>query len=316
MDELKPVYLIYGDDFQRERAVSRLKSRFAESGESLDVKEFTAALDEPAMVLQAAETLPFFGQMNLVVVRDFDKASSPDQKMYVKYAENPSPNTCLVLVADKIRKGSVVAKTVDKNGQVYEFKMFKQADLLDWIYQEFHQRKKKVDPSAVRYLIEQAGTDQRLLESEIEKISVYMGEKEIISREDLEPIVNRNPQNTIFELIDCLGQKKKDQALRILNRLIRNGEPPLKVLSMIVRQFRMILKTKALEANRSLVTEFVKELRIPPFIVKKYRQQGARFSMDEIKKIFRLLHKTDLAIKKGELKPDIALEILIGKMFS
>jgi DNA polymerase-3 subunit delta len=100
-----------------------------------------------------------------------------------------------------------------------------------------------------------------------------------------------------------------------MNRLFGMGEPPLKVFAMIIRQFRLILKTKCLEVERTNVSVIAGELRVPPFIAEKYRKQSTRFSLGDLRRIYDLLHKTDVAIKSGDMRADIALETLIGRMF-
>lgn len=316
VQDLKPVYLIYGEKYLADQALERLRNRIAEGAASLNVNVFSAASSNPNEVLQAADTLPFLGERHLVIVKDFDKANAADQRSYAAYAENPAATTVLVLMADKANKGSVIYKTVQKTGQVYEFKTPKDTELFAWVEKQFNDRGKKPVPIATRYIIEQVGTDLATLNSEIEKTCVYLGEKKIAEPQDLVEIIAKNPQNTIFELVDALGAKERRQALSILNRLFAAGEPPLKVLTMIVRQFRMILKTKALTANRIGSGELAKELGVPPFVVDKYRRQCERFSFKEIKRIYDLLQATDIAIKTGEIRPDMALEVLIGRMFA
>lgn len=315
MADLKPIYLIYGDSFQTEQALTRLKKRIASGTSNMNVKEFSAAVDKPEAVLQAADSLPFLGEHHLIVVRDFDKASADDARRYIAYAGNPSPTTVLVLMAEKANKASPIFKAVSAGGQVHEFKTLKDSELFVWVERRFEARGKKAGPHSVRYLVEQVGTDMRTLDSEIEKVSVYAADQVRIEPEDLARIVSRNPQNTVFELVDALGTKDSEEALIVLNRLFTAGEPPLKVLGMIVRQFRLILKTKALESSRASRAELAKELGVPPFVVDKYRKQSDRFSIDEIKRVYELLMQTDIAIKMGEMRADTALEVLIGKMF-
>lgn len=313
-EKLKPVYLIYGDEYQCEEALSRLKDRVSVGASDVNIMEFSAESDKPDQVLQAASTLPLLGN-NLVIVRRFDKTKTADQHIYAEYSANPSPTTYLVLMAEKATKTSVIYKAVERAGTVHEFKHLNESELFSWIRRRFERLGKQVGMNAIRLLVEQTGSDLRSLDAEIDKISLYVGAKKLIDESDISEIATRNPQNTVFELVDALGAKNREKSLYVLNRLLQMGEPPLKVLAMIIRQFRLILKTKCLEAERTNISVIAAELRVPPFIAEKYRKQSLRFSLPDLRRIYDLLYKTDLAIKTGEMRADLALETLIGRLF-
>ncbi len=315
-EKLKPVYLIYGDEYQCEEALSRLKDRVAAGASDVNVMQFSAESDSPEHVLQSASTLPLIGANNLVIVRRFDKVKTADQHVYAEYSANPSPTTHLVLMAEKATKTSVIYKAIEKVGTVHEFKHLNESELFSWIRRRFEQSGKQVGLNAIKLLVEQTGPDLRSLEAEINKVSLYAGSKKIIEESDMNEVMTRNPQNTVFELVDALGAKNREKSLYILNRLFGMGEPPLKVLAMIIRQFRLILKTKCLDSERANISVIAGELRVPPFIAEKYRKQSMRFSLADIRRIYDLLYKTDVAIKTGEMRADLALETLIGRMFT
>jgi len=315
--DLKPVYYIYGDQFQVEEAVRRLKKRVGERGDALlNVREFEAGAgaEVAAEAVQAAGTLPFFGETHLVVVRRADRLPKDEQKILADYVAAPSPATVLVLTAEKALKTGQLYKLVDKAKGAYEYKAPKGAELVRWVTGLIQEQGKKVDGAVARHLVDVVGTDQSALTQEAIKLAMYAGDQETVTVGDVDEVATRNPEANIFEMVDALGHKQADTALTVLNRLLFNGEAPQRVLAMIVRQFRILLKTKALEGKRLSAGEATPILGVKPYLVDKYRNQARSFSLPELKKIYGFLKDTDVAIKTGAREPGLALEMLIGKI--
>lgn len=314
---LKPVYLLYGDEFLIEEAIERLKKRLLkENQKQLDFNVFSGLNHSARQILQAAETLPFFGEKNLVIVKDFDSLSSSDRDKIAGYTENPSQMTCLVLALDKIKKGSRIVETVKKKGQVYEFKSLRRHEIPNWVRGKFLRQGKEIRPDAIRYLIDAAGSSLRDLLSEIEKISLFVGDKKEVDREDLESAVSPKAESNIFDLIDALGHRNRRRALKVLNQLLDIGEPPQRIFYMILRQFRLLLKTKALAGRGKSLSVLAGELGLPYFLVEKYLEQSANFSLKQLRGIYEMLWQTDLKVKKGQQPPQLALELLIVQILS
>lgn len=316
-ETLKSIYLIYGDDFQVEESLRRLKKRVAAGAEArLDVKEFDGDTTTAAEAVQAAGTLPLFAEKHLVIFRQADKMSAADQKIMAGYAADPNPATTMVLTAEKIAKTNQLYKMIEKVGSAHEFRAPKSADLINWVGREFRELDKRIDANSARHLIETVGTDQNTLRQEIHKLAVYAGEQDAVDEHDIEAVATANPESNIFEMVDALGQKQTDTALRAFNRLLGAGEPPQRILFMIVRQFRIIIKAKALAEKRLGAGEVAAVLGVRPFLIEKYRQQAQRFSLAELKEIYGWLKDADVAMKTGRQEPALALELLIGKVTS
>jgi DNA polymerase-3 subunit delta len=341
--DLKPVYLIYGDDWQVEEAIKRLKKRIGAGGDArLNVREFEAPdpkrrgvdaeesrTDEPQAfgsrtggsvageAVQAAGTLPFIGETHLVVVRRADKLSKEDQSLLVEYAAAPSVATTMVLTAgEKAAKTSALYKAIDKIKGVAEYKAPKGAELARWVGHLFKEQGKKIDQATIKRFLDTVGADQSALQQEAAKLAMFAGDRETVTVEDVEAVATRNPEANIFEMVDALGRKDADKALTELNRLLFNGEAPHRVLAMVVRQFRIIIKAKALEGRRVSAGEAAGILGVRPWLVDKYRRQAGSFTMPELKEIYTILKDTDVDMKTGKQDASLALEMLVGKIAS
>lgn len=317
--DLKPVYLIYGDEFQVEEALKRLKKRIGAGADArLNIREFDAEAGAQATeAVQAAGMLPFLGETHLVVMRRADKLGKEDLKLLAEYAAAPSDATILVMTAgEKAAKASELYKAIDKINGVHEYKALKGAELVAWVARLFKEQDKMIDQNTTRHFIDTVGTDQSALVQEVNKLAVYAGDRPAISCEDIDAVATHNPEANIFEMVDALGHRKADKALIVLNRLLYTGEAPHRVLAMIVRQFRIIIKAKAMEGQKKSTGEAAAVLGVRPYLVDKYRQQAKSFSNLELMDIYKLLRDTDVDIKTGKQEPALALEMLVGKIAS
>ncbi len=313
---LKPVYLIHGDRKMIEDALKRLKKRVsAQFDLDFNFDQFSGPDSSARDIIQAANTLPFMSEKRLVVVKEADKLSAEEILQIAKYAENPSQTTCLVLVAESVNKASRLYKAVEKDGEIAEYKLKDSPHV--WIKTQFAGRGKLVSDSLARYLLHMVGPDLLRLSVEIEKISLYHTGDRIIDPIEIEPVVTRSFEISVFDLAGSIGERNIPKAIDVLHYLLQQKEPPLAILNLIARHFRLILRAKVWvdkgHDNKYLVEHLTgKEgKKLPYFAVAKYREQSYNFSTDELKKVFDRLLEADIALKSSPQPPESVLEELV-----
>lgn len=87
------------------------------------------------------------------------------------------------------------------------------------------------------------------ISNEVEKLICYVGDRQIIEKEDIEAICTEQITSKVFDMIDALGYKNRTRALDIYYDLISNKEAPLMILYMITRQFNIMLQIMELKAQ-------------------------------------------------------------------
>jgi DNA polymerase III delta subunit len=126
----------------------------------------------------------------------------------------------------------------------------------------------------------------------------------LINVEDVELMVGPSVNLNIFELVDAIADKNQRRALRVLYNHLESGVDPHYIFSMIVYQFRNLLKVKELVKNALPYTGIVKKTGLHPYVVKKAFEQCNRFSLEELKRLFNQLARLDIETKSGRI--DIA----------
>ena len=144
---------------------------------------------------------------------------------------------------------------------------------------------------------------------ELEKLTGYVKEQGVITKQDVDSIVSITIESSIFKLTDYLGNQQPVAAYRIYRQLIQDNEPVQRIFYMMIRQFRLLYKASLmLGEDRSVVA---KELGVPSFAAGNYLNQAKRFGGTRLKELLNQLLEMDVATKTGELDADEAAALVI-----
>lgn len=309
LTDLKPVYLIFGSEqLLLDRAVRRLRDRLAKVADlDFNLELFdgdSATADE---VTNAANTMPFMSERRLVIVRGVDKMSAADQTALADYAKDPAPYTALVLVAAKVNRGSRLYKAVDALGGASEYPAPKRGEYPAEVTKLFAEHGKRASSEAARTLVETVGRDLRRLDSEVDKVVAYVGERSTVDVSDISAVVSVGDVS-VFEFLDAMGSRDTGTALRLLGRLIGAGESVHGLLAMGVRHVRNLLGARALVDRRTRVEEMAPMLGMAPWQVRNVVGQASNFTQDELKKALCDAAATEAELKSGAAEGSILLE--------
>ncbi len=102
---------------------------------------------------------------------------------------------------------------------------------------------KQVRPDAVRYIEELIGSDSETVQREVEKLICYVGDAPEITLADCQAICSRTPEAMGWDFTGALTARDPQQALLLLDLLLRQGEAEIAVLGMVSREFQGMVKT-------------------------------------------------------------------------
>ena len=112
-------------------------------------------------------------------------------------------------------------------------------------------------------------------------------------------------------MLDHIKAQQAGKALRSLRSLILAGEIPLKILSTLAWQIRIVWQVKDGLRQGISESELAARLESHPFVVKKAREQAVRFSDADLYRVIEAIAKTDIAIKSTGTAPELLLEELV-----
>lgn len=192
------------------------------------------ALSRLSKLREALHTLPFFGSGKVVWLRDCNFMG--DERAANAQAVTGSLNDLaeelknfkwenirLLISAGKVDKRKTLFKTLQKIGTVESFEALS-ADDRDWVERmemaartAIRDRQKEISEEALSELIARVGPNTRQLENEIEKLSMFAGDRKKIEFADVTAICSQNKTAKAFALGDALGDRDLPRLLKRLD---------------------------------------------------------------------------------------------------
>lgn len=251
--------------------------------------------------------------------RDASGKSSRDDALVSSLCsllEHVPEYTDLVFIEDtNITNANPVYRAIDKAGGriVQRVKPLKGQDLVEWIVQRTRKKGARIASDAAQQLAAFGSEDLRTMDNDLEKLAVYAGAREITS-EDVRALVTDAREANIFAFVDAVGEGNAKTALTVLHGLLFDGAPAAYLLTMIVRQFRLLLQVRELGGSATSPDEVASRLGVHRFVAQKLMQQARRFSLERLEGAYRSLVETDMAIKTGQMDAEAALDLLVVEL--
>jgi len=314
-------YLFYGTDTYRiNEKIKALTKRFLAGDESgMNLEKIDGERLTYQRFDQAVSTMPFLGDKRLVIIKNL-LLQNKDNELKLKIAERLeriSDDMVVFFVEEgEPDKRGKLFKELNKPKKSYKFEPLAGKKLSSWIVAEVQNAGAKIDNKEADFLASSVGPDLVRLENEIKKLANYVlsQDRERIEEADIELQVRANFEPNIFDFIESLSKKDAKKAYSLKTQFIDLGESENYLLSMIVYQYRNMIKIAELKDARKSMPEIAKEAKVHPFVVRKTFSILNNYSLKDLFKIYQLLYETDLGIKSGELEPSVALDRVLARL--
>ncbi len=312
-DQIPPLVCLYGEEtFLVRKALEQLRQCILPGGkDDFNDSLFQGKDLRAEQVIDAAQTLPMFAERRLVTIRDAHLMPVAEQEKLLAYLDNPVPETCLLLIADKIDSRRKFFQQFKKKGQVVEFKPLTERELPDYLKKLLSARNVEISADALNLFCSMVSTGLNEVHSELEKLLTFIGAATLIDVKDVRAVVSRGRAENVFEIGNAVGRGDIGKALSLVSRLSAAGEAPLKILSLVTRHFRQLWKVRELSAKRANARDIASQVRIPYFVVEGLIQQAGKFSRNDFIHAYELFLETDLAMKSSGANSDALLEQLL-----
>jgi DNA polymerase-3 subunit delta len=312
-------YILFGaDDFSLREELEKIKAGL---GDRDSLASNTTIFDGQRLglnqLMDACMAMPFLGSYRLIIVDGLLGRFGGDAGEWValkKRVADISPTTVLVLVEGEIKRDNALLKMLSPLASVKEFPVLKGAALGRWIEKRVKQEGSNISPQAVRLLASLVGENLWVLASEIEKLLLYTSGRRI-GEGDVKAVVSYARETSVFAMVDALVEGKAPKAASLLHQLLQQGASAPYLIVMITRQLRMLVQAKELSQRGASMADIKGRLGLTSdYVLTKALEQSNRYSMKRLEQIYRRMLETDLSIKKGVWKGDIALDLLVAEL--
>ncbi len=340
--QYEPVYIFFGNEkFLQEDLLSRLVSSYLGPEASFGLEKLDGREHELEAVVERIGDRGLFASRRLLVVDNplylesprkragKDEQNSADESAvesreqkglellsdFLEGGQPSVPESVLVFLSPEPDRRKRLFKLVEKKGMVVECSSLKGEALASWIRARALALGKKIDRAAVEKLLLAGDTSLHYLTRELEKYALYLGDdEEIITADTVDTLFSGDLQGNVFKLADALSRGKTEQAGKLVELLLSKREPPLLILFMLARHYRLLLKANSLIYEDQSGVNLASALAVPPFAARKIKEQSALYNRRVLEDIMVVLQDEDRRLKTGRIDPGQALQLIIGRI--
>jgi len=306
MAELKPAYLIHGDDHgavaERRAGLRQLVERQEGGGASIELLEGEAAT--PAGVADALAAMTLAMGWRVIIVEGAERWREADITKHLAgaLAEVP-PETTLAIFAREEARAKVPAAlhTLVKRagGQIVAQLTIKPWEMAKWAREQAARLGITLDAAAAKALVAQVGERQQRLLRELEKLALERDGSEVIGVQEIELRAAHSTEWRAYALADALvGADGREATLSYL-RLREQGERLSGLSYLMAQRLRdAIAVALRLQAGES-VAEVKRGLRMPARAAERFVADVARTDPERLRTALASLADLELNTRGG-----------------
>lgn len=305
-DKIDNAYLISGEDrFLCFDALQKIEDALGLTIKDMNSVTISGESVSAKDIVDSANIYPFGDAFRLIVVKGFSPTKNKDEQGIIKkYLESPMPSTVLVFFnpdGAEIFKGMSHITPVDC-GKLEP----------KWVIAYIKNHLAKNDISASEDAVETLALfslyDMTKVTSELEKLSAYVIDTKVLTKDIVEKFVVQEREFQVYELAEFLAKGDAENAFKLIDSFELKPGSAFVVISPLYNNYRRALFV-SINTNKS-VTELASLLGVKEFAIKMLSNQVKAFSPKKLKKIVDLIAKYDKKIKVGEIKENVAIKLI------
>lgn len=324
------IILIHGvDTYRSQLKLAEFKNKFIKDVDPsklnyTKLEGVTLNLDIFSKAIKAA---PFMAKKRMIVVNNFLKSKNKNKTLPADILEmlkkhNPERNIIIFYEEnkfdkkDRTKKKETLISWLLKQKYVYDYQMLNGQDLIRWLQEIADEKDVTISAQAANTLIQAVMDDTWAMYQEMSKLAAYAKgqNKTEISVDDVSKMVVSQSSNSIFSLVDNIGTRQKSRALKILNELLDSGMNELYVLTMITRQFRIILIIKDGQNRGQSMSTLSRSSGLSSYVLQKCSGQAVNFNLPQLQQIYNALLEMDHRLKSSRDNFRTLFDLLIFSM--
>lgn len=324
------LYISRNDDILKEKIGEIREYAGSDANSDIDFKIFDgsdkSALDDYRSFVSATS---LFSSNKIAVLESIDRAGAVFQKLMAKIlsgndtqsgGEESQPAVAYIFTASSEKMNKGLFDAIKSKGVIKRLRPPAYGDLLKWLEDRALSDGISFTGDAKVQLIENVNLNIGLLKNEYNKLFDYISseDKKIINKNAVSALVNRVNSMKIFDLVDYLGERKKDSSLEALEDILKEDKKLLGLITLSHRMFKSMLYIKTEDGGAAATDYLSKNIFMPSYFigktVSKYIKFSRNYSIAEIMKIFIILNDYDKKLRKGAMDNGNIIKTMIIKI--
>ncbi|MCK5346501.1 MAG: DNA polymerase III subunit delta, partial [Candidatus Heimdallarchaeota archaeon] len=205
--EISEVLAIVGDErFLQIESLEKFKQAIEKKYGMFELTSFTSKQTDVAQVLDEVRSGSLFSNKHLVILdvptKFFDKKST--KEAIQNYIKKPAKSGFLVIIVPKLNKNSTLHKAIHKSAIRIDCEAIKAYKLADFVRTRAKNYGLKFETDTLDFFVECVGGAVGPAASELDKLSIYLGSKKTVSKQDIENVLGYTGIGNVWQLMDAM----------------------------------------------------------------------------------------------------------------
>ncbi len=309
-NEYSNFYLLSGaEDYYISLYQKRLTNALAEPDDTMNYAIFEGSNTSIEEVTELAETLPFFAERRLLVLKNTGWFG--DKTDYASYFESLPDTTYIIFIERNPSAKSGLYRFVKANGYAASFDKMSKDDMYKYIGNGFRKFGLTIRDSVVDMLIERSGSNISLLTQEMNKLIAYCHGQSSVEKEDVLAITAFPVEGHIFAMINAVSEGNQKTATRLYVEMLEAHENSMRILQMLTKNYYQMALAVRMSARGIANDEIAQKLSIKPFAVPRLLGKHRNTPLNRIFAAVDYGNELEYKIKTGDMDERTAVEVYI-----
>ncbi|HGJ66932.1 TPA: hypothetical protein ENS27_16355, partial [bacterium] len=227
---------------------------FAEGGSTFSkaIQDFKSEYEDEL----TSEDIEFLNDVAQSLINEIDifalSSASGGTELFLEWLQERTDNYSVLIISvhSDLSANNQLVKIISKIGKVINFAKLKQTSYAKYdpmfkiVNDKLSESKKTISLEAFTELQKKTGNSMGQIFDEINKLLTFIGDRQQIEKNDVEELVTQTEADGIFDLTKAVGQRSLPLALANLKSIMKKGDHPLLIHTMLTRQIRFLLQIR------------------------------------------------------------------------
>lgn len=256
-------------------------------------------------MLAAAQSLPFLASKKLVLLRN-PSASKEFTENFEQFVGDIAETNDVIIVESKLDKRLAYYKNLKKLTDFHEFRVLDANGLARYAVEVAKEQGAVLSSADARYLVERVGTNQLMIQHEVQKLALADTK---ITRATIELLTDKTPQSTVFDLLEVAFAGNAPRMTELYEEQRALKVEPQQVIAMLAWQLHILLLVKA--AGQKTAETIATDAKISPYVVRKTMQLARGLSYKKLQECTVNLRELDERTKTDGTNADEAVRYFL-----
>src|SRR5699024_2467898 len=318
-----PIYLVLGEEryFIEQIRETIIEEALDEEAMDLNFSSFDMEEDTINDALFEASSFPFFGDQKVVFVQNpyfltgkkVKNAPNHNIDEIEEYIKNTAEFTILVLFApyEKLDRRKKITKSLEKNAQFIDVSSPYPNEVNRYVKEIIKEKGYQMTDGAFQLFMERTDGQLTKMMHELSKLFLYHVDPKKITKDSIQYLVPKSLEQNVFELNTLVLNNQVEASIEAYHDLLVQKEEPIKIVALLISQFRLLLQVKILKKQGYPQGDIAKVLKVHPYRVKLALQNVRRYDQKLLSEALDYLIDADYKMKTGQIDQELQIELFI-----